>query len=150
MPGSGGVRHLFSDREFIALASTAFARSQTYSTILIAMALYAGLFQTSGTVEGMFGTGFALAQLGIVLPLGRLIDIGNAKRYLVAGLVLNVGVFVGFSLVGRVEHVIAMRTVQGVADSPRRPARMTLFVEEGEQFDAVAGSMSLRSIGWNI
>ncbi|WP_323192324.1 MFS transporter [Halostella sp. PRR32] len=117
MTGSGGVRHLFRDREFIALASTAFARSQAYSTILIALALYADLFGTSGTVEGMFGTAFALAQLVIVLPLGRLIDIGNAKRYLVAGLVLNVGVFVGFSLVGRVEHVIVMRTVQGVGAS---------------------------------
>jgi MFS family permease len=101
----------------VALASTAFARSQAYSTILIALALYADLFQTSGTVEGMFGTAFALAQLVIVLPLGRFVDVGNAKRYLVAGLVLNVGVFVGFSLVSRVEHVVFMRVVQGVGAS---------------------------------
>jgi len=38
----------------------------------------------------------------------------------------------------------------GVADSLRLPASMALFVEEGEQFDAVAGSMSLRSIAWKI
>lgn len=117
MTGSGGIRHLFRNREFVALASTAFARSQAYSTILIALALYADLFQTSGTVEGMFGTAFALAQLVIVLPLGRFVDVGNAKRYLVAGLVLNVGVFVGFSLVSRVEHVVFMRVVQGVGAS---------------------------------
>jgi MFS family permease len=40
--------------------------------------------------------------------------------------------------------------VCGVADSIRLPASMALFVEEGEQFEAVAGSMSLRSIAWKI
>ena len=118
MSGSpSGVRRLFRNREFVALASTAFARSQAYSTILIALALYADLFDTSGAVEGLFGTAFAAAQLVIVLPLGRLIDVGNAKRYLVAGLLLNVGVFVGFSFVTAVEHVVAMRVVQGVGAS---------------------------------
>jgi len=112
-----GVRWLLRNREFVALASTAFARSQAYSTILIALALYADLFNTSGAVEGLFGTAFAAAQLVIVLPLGRLIDVGNAKRYLLAGLLLNVGVFVGFSFVTAVEHVVAMRVVQGVGAS---------------------------------
>ena len=118
MSGSpNGVRRLFRNREFVALASTAFARSQAYSTILIALALYADLFNTSGAVEGLFGTAFAAAQLVIVLPLGRLIDVGNAKRYLLAGLLLNVGVFVGFSFVTAVEHVVAMRVIQGVGAS---------------------------------
>jgi predicted MFS family arabinose efflux permease len=40
--------------------------------------------------------------------------------------------------------------VLGVADSIRLPASMALFVEEGEQFDSVASSMSLRSISWKI
>ena len=118
MSGSpNGVRRLLRNREFVALASTAFARSQAYSTILIALALYADLFNTSGAVEGLFGTAFAAAQLVIVLPLGRLIDVGNAKRYLLAGLLLNIGVFVGFSFVTVVEHVVAMRVVQGVGAS---------------------------------
>jgi DHA1 family multidrug resistance protein-like MFS transporter len=38
--------------------------------------------------------------------------------------------------------------ILGVADSLRLPASMSLFVEEGERFDAVAASMSLRSIAW--
>jgi MFS family permease len=38
----------------------------------------------------------------------------------------------------------------GVADSIRLPASMALFVEEGERFDAVAGSMSLRSVAWKV
>jgi hypothetical protein len=38
----------------------------------------------------------------------------------------------------------------GVADSLRLPASMALFVEEGEHFDAVAGSLSLRSIAWKF
>jgi DHA1 family multidrug resistance protein-like MFS transporter len=115
--GTGGSLALFRDREFLALASTAFARSQAYSTILIALALYADLFQTTGTVEGLFGTAFAVVQLLIVLPLGRLIDIGNAKRYLLVGLLLNVLVFVGFSLVTTVEHVVLVRVVQGIGAS---------------------------------
>ena len=112
--GSGGSLRLLGNTEFLALAGTAFARSQAYSTIAIALALYADIFATSGTVEGLFGTAFALVQLIIVLPLGRAIDTGNAKRYLLVGLVLNVGVFVGFALVQTVSHVVLMRAVQGL------------------------------------
>jgi MFS family permease len=114
---AGGSLALLRDREFLALSSTAFARSQAYSTILIALALYADIFGTTGTVEGLFGTAFALVQLAIVLPLGRAIDTGNAKRYLLAGLAINVCVFVGFSLVSDVLGVIAVRIVQGFGAS---------------------------------
>ncbi|SEO35660.1 Predicted arabinose efflux permease, MFS family [Halogranum amylolyticum] len=108
---------LFRDREFAALAGTAFARSQAYSTVLIALALYAEQFDTTGFVEGLFGTSFALAQLLIVLPLGRKIDTGNAKRFLLAGLVVNVAVFGGFALVENATHVVLMRVAQGVGAS---------------------------------
>ncbi|MFC7195288.1 MFS transporter [Halosimplex aquaticum] len=114
---SGGSLRLLRNAEFLALAGTAFARSQAYSTIAIALALYADIFSTSGTVEGLFGTAFALVQLIIVLPLGRAIDTGNAKRYLLVGLVLNVGVFVGFAMVETVNHVVLMRVVQGFSAS---------------------------------
>ncbi|MFB6152970.1 MAG: MFS transporter [Halodesulfurarchaeum sp.] len=108
---------LFADPEFVALSGTAFARSQAYSTILIALALYADAFGTTGTIEGLFGTSFAIVQLLIVLPLGRAIDVGNAKRYLLAGLLINVGVFGGFILVQNPVHVILIRLVQGIGAS---------------------------------
>jgi MFS family permease len=108
---------LLGDREFAALAGTAFARSQAYSTILIALALYADLFGTSGFVEGLFGTGFALVQLLVVLPLGRKVDTGNAKRYLLAGFVLNICVFIGFVFVNSPLHVVLVRMLQGVGAS---------------------------------
>jgi predicted MFS family arabinose efflux permease len=38
--------------------------------------------------------------------------------------------------------------VIGLADSLRLPTGITLFVNEGERHDAVAGSLSLRSIAW--
>ncbi|WP_134670754.1 MFS transporter [Halorussus marinus] len=114
---TGGTLRLFGNREFVALASTAFARSQAYSTILIALALYADMFGTSSTVEGLFGTAFAAVQLVIVLPLGRYIDLKDAKKFLLAGLVLNVAVFVGFAFVSAVEHVILLRAVQGLGAS---------------------------------
>jgi MFS family permease len=101
----------------VALASTAFARSQAYSTILIALALYADMFDTSGTVEGLFGTAFAAVQLLIVLPLGRYVDLRDSKKFLLAGLGLNVVVFVGFAFVSSVEHVILLRVVQGFSAS---------------------------------
>ncbi|WP_089821063.1 MFS transporter [Halogranum amylolyticum] len=115
--GLGRSVALFRDREFAALAGTAFARSQAYSTVLIALALYAEQFDTTGFVEGLFGTSFALAQLLIVLPLGRKIDTGNAKRFLLAGLVVNVAVFGGFALVENATHVVLMRVAQGVGAS---------------------------------
>ncbi len=113
----GALRLLVSDREFAALAGTAFARAQAYSTVLIALALYADLFGTTGTVEGLFGTAFAAVQLLIVIPLGRRVDAGDAKRYLLAGLLVNVAVFGGFVLAENAVHVILVRTVQGVGAS---------------------------------
>lgn len=114
---SGGSLSLFKDAEFLALAGTAFARSQAYSTVLIALALYANDFGTSSSVEGLFGTAFALAQLVIVLPLGRYIDLGNAKRYLLAGLLLNIVVFGAYMTVDGVTDVIVIRVLQGVGAS---------------------------------
>jgi MFS family permease len=108
---------LFKDAEFLALAGTAFARSQAYSTVLIALALYANDFGTSSSVEGLFGTAFALAQLVIVLPLGRYIDLGNAKRYLLGGLLLNIVVFGAYMTVDGVSDVIVIRVLQGVGAS---------------------------------
>lgn len=113
----GGALSLLRNREFIALAGTAFARSQAYSTILIALALYADAFGTTGFIEGLFGTAFAFIQLLIVLPLGRAVDTGNAKRYLLFGLGINVVVFVGFIFVSNPIHVILMRIVQGTGAS---------------------------------
>ena len=108
---------LLGNREFAALAGTAFARSQAYSTILIALALYADLFGTTGFVEGLFGTAFAVVQLAIVLPLGRKVDTGNAKRYLLAGFLINVAVFVGFIFVTNPQSVILVRMLQGLGAS---------------------------------
>ncbi|QLG49067.1 MFS transporter [Natrinema halophilum] len=108
---------LLRNREFAALAGTAFARSQAYSTILIALALYADLFGTSGFVEGLFGATFAFVQLLIVLPLGRRVDTGNAKRYLLAGFLINVCVFVGFTLASTAAHVVLVRMLQGLGAS---------------------------------
>ncbi|ELZ38980.1 MFS transporter [Halorubrum tebenquichense] len=113
----GNSVRLLGDREFAALAGTAFARSQAYSTILIALALYADLFGTTGFVEGLFGTAFAVVQLVIVLPLGRWVDTGNAKRWLLGGFLVNVAVFVGFSLVDSSVHIILVRMVQGLGAS---------------------------------
>jgi DHA1 family multidrug resistance protein-like MFS transporter len=108
---------LLRNKEFAALAGTAFARSQAYSTILIALALYADLYGTSGFVEGLFGTAFALVQLFVVLPLGRKVDTGNAKRYLLAGFLINIVVFAGFVLVQRPIHIVLIRMVQGLGAS---------------------------------
>lgn len=113
----GSALSLLRDKEFTALAGTAFARSQAYSTILIALALYADVFETTGFVEGLFGTGFAVIQLLIVLPLGRKVDTGDARRWLLVGLAINVGVFFGFMLVESAVHVVLIRILQGVGAS---------------------------------
>jgi MFS family permease len=108
---------LLRDREFLSLAGTAFARSQAYSTIIIALALYADAFNTTGFIEGLWGTAFALVQLFIVLPLGRKIDTGNAKRWLLSGLAINVVVFVGYMFVTSSIDVIFIRMLQGIGAS---------------------------------
>ena len=117
MADFGNSVRLLRNAEFASLAGTAFARSQAYSTILIALALYADLFGTTGFVEGLFGAAFAAVQLLVVLPLGRAVDTGNAKRFLLAGFLINVGVFVGFVFVSSPVHVVLVRMVQGLGAS---------------------------------
>lgn len=85
-----------------------------YATIIIALALYADLFEASGIVAGLFGTAYAVVRLVLVLPLGRKIDLGNSKRYLLLGLGLNVLLFVGLTFVDTIEHVIFLRGFQAV------------------------------------
>nr|WP_199897000.1 MFS transporter [Halarchaeum acidiphilum] len=114
---SDGRLGVFADREFIALSGTAFARAQAYSTILIAIALFADAFGTTGFVEGLFGTAFAAVQLVIVLPLGRFVDTRNAKHILLVGLLLNVATFVGFIFVTNAVDVILVRMLQGLGSS---------------------------------
>jgi DHA1 family multidrug resistance protein-like MFS transporter len=46
--------------------------------------------------------------------------------------------------------LFAAYSLLGVADSIRLPASMSLFVDEGEQYDSVASAMSLRSISWKV
>jgi Arabinose efflux permease len=53
----------------------------------------------------------------IVLPLGRKVDTGDAKTWLLVGLAINVGVFFGFMLVDSAVHVVLIRILQGVGAS---------------------------------
>jgi len=108
---------LFRDPEFAALASVRFVSGMAFATIVIALALYADVFDASGVVAGLFGAAYAAVRLVVVLPLGRRIDLGNSKRYLLAGLVLNVALLVGFSMVSSIEHVIALRGLQALGSA---------------------------------
>lgn len=96
------------------MASVRFVSGMAYATIIIALALYADLFEASGIVAGLFGTAYAVVRLVLVLPLGRKIDLGNSKRYLLLGLGLNVLLFAGLTFVDTIEHVIFLRGFQAV------------------------------------
>ena len=85
-----------------------------FATIIIALALYADLFEASGIAAGLFGSAYAVVRLVLVLPLGRKIDLGNSKRYLLAGLGLNILLFIGLILVQTLEHVIVLRGFQAI------------------------------------
>jgi len=63
---------------------------------------------------------------------------------------LSTAAFGGIALPPAFFVLFAAFAVVGVVDSLRLPASMALFVEEGEYFDAVAASLSLRSIGWKV
>lgn len=105
---------LFRNLEFVALASIRFVSGMAFATIIIALALYADLFEASGVAAGLFGTAYAIVRLVFVLPLGRKIDLGNSKRYLLVGLSLNVLLLVGYIFVSALEHVIFLRGFQAV------------------------------------
>jgi len=44
---------------------------------------------TAAFVSGPFGTRFALVQLVTVLPLGRTVETGNAKHWLLGGFAIT-------------------------------------------------------------
>jgi len=112
-PRSASPVSLFRNPEFAALASARFVRGMSFATIIIALALYADRYAASGLVAGLFGTAYALVRLVLVLPVGRSIDLGDGKRYLVAGLVANVLLLFGYMQIGAVEHVVLLRALQG-------------------------------------
>jgi MFS family permease len=112
--GDASPLGLLRDPEFLALTSLRFVVGMAFATIIIALALYADLFEASGIVAGLFGTAYAVVRLFLVLPLGRKIDLGNSKRWLLLGLGLNVLLLVGFTLVESIEHVIALRGLQAL------------------------------------
>jgi MFS family permease len=85
----------------------------SFATIIIALALYADEYAATGVVAGLFGTAYALTRLVLVLPVGRAIDLGDGKRYLLAGLGVNCLLLFGFTQVGAIEHVVALRALQG-------------------------------------
>ncbi|MFC6734574.1 MFS transporter [Haladaptatus sp. GCM10025893] len=104
---------LFKNLEFVAIASVNFAQGISFATIIIALALYADIFQISGLIAGLFGTAYAVVRLVLVLPLGKYIDVGDSKRYLLIGLLIQVLVLVGYTNVQSFEHVILLRAIQG-------------------------------------
>jgi MFS family permease len=103
---------LLREPEFLAIAAIKFASGMSFATILLALALYTDMFAVSGGVAGLFGTVYAIVRLLFVLPVGRYIDLGDAKRYLVAGVLLNGAVLVGYTFVGAAWHVIVLRIFQ--------------------------------------
>lgn len=105
---------LFGNPTFLALALMRFAVGMTFATIIIALALYADLFEASGIVAGLFGASYAAMRLVLVLPVGRITDVYNTKRILLFGLALHILVLVGFIIVQAVEHVIVLRALQGI------------------------------------
>ena len=105
---------LFRNPEFVALASIRFVSGMAFATIIIALALYADLFEASGIAAGMFGSAYAIVRLFLVLPLGRKIDLGNSKRYLFLGLILNVVLLLGLMFVQTLTHVIFLRGFQAI------------------------------------
>jgi MFS family permease len=106
---------LFANAEFAAVASVNFARGMTFATIIIALALYADLFAVTGIAAGLFGSAYAAVRLVLVLPLGRFIDIGNSKRYLLAGLAINCVLLLGLLFASSFVHVVLLRVVQGAS-----------------------------------
>lgn len=105
---------LLGDPEYAALSLIRFSTGMSFATIIIALALYADLFQASGIVAGLFGTVYAVTRLFLVLPVGRYADTGNAKRFMLGGMGLHIVVLIGFILIQSVEHVILLRLVQGM------------------------------------
>ncbi|WP_114579578.1 MFS transporter [Saliphagus sp. LR7] len=106
---------LFRNQGFAALAVMNFVRGMAFATIIVALALYADLFETSGFVAGLFGTAYAFVRLVLVVPVGRWIDVRDAKRLLVIGLVLQVVVLAGYVFVESALQLVGIRAFQGVS-----------------------------------
>jgi MFS family permease len=105
---------LFGSPEFVALASARFVSGMTFATILIALALYVDAFDASGVLAGLLGAVYAVVRLVLVLPLSRRIDLGDSKRFLLAGLGVNVVLLGGFTLVRSLDGVLFLRGFQAV------------------------------------
>lgn len=106
---------LFREPGFSALAVMNFVRGMAFATIIVALALYADLFDASGFIAGLFGTAYAFVRLVLVVPVGRWIDVRNAKRLLVIGLLLQVVALAGYVFVESALQLVGLRAFQGIS-----------------------------------
>jgi MFS family permease len=60
------------------------------------------------------------------------------------------GVGTGLTLAPAFLVLFTSYALLGIADSLRLPTSMSLFVEEGEHYDAVSSSLSLRTLSWQV
>lgn len=89
----------------------------------------------AGTVGYAFGTALipGVAFASTVIGLLPIVGLGRELTFVRAFFVL----FAAFSILG-------------FADSLRLPTSMTLFVQDGDDYESVAGSLSLRSVSWQF
>jgi MFS family permease len=172
--GLSAFRSLLGLPMLRALIGFRFAFSFGKMAVIIFLPIYARTeFGMSAFVIGWILAGGKLAKALAQGIVGSLTDRWGHRHYFVAtgallyglgtaaiplagfaeGLVpvLSLDVFGGTTELGGAFLALFLAYgMIGVADSIRLPASMSLFVDEGEEFDSVASAMSLRSISWKI
>jgi MFS family permease len=172
--GLAAFRSLLGLPMLRALVGFRFAFSFGKMAVIIFLPIYARTeFGMSAFVIGWILAGGKLAKALAQGFVGSLTDRWGHRHYFVAagallyglgtaaiplagfaeGLVpvLELGVFGGTTELGGAFIALFLAyALIGVADSIRLPASMSLFVDEGAEFDSVASAMSLRSISWKI
>lgn len=165
---------LLKRRAVAALVAFRFTFSFGKMAVVLFLPIYARTaFGMSALLIGGILAGGKLTKAIAQGHVGTLSDrLGNRSWFIVAGtLVYALGTAaipfadVAQATLGSVSVKTVGRTVAvpgaafllfgsyvllGLADSLRLPTSMTLFVEEGRHYDAVAGSLSLRSVSWQV
>ena len=99
--------------QFGSLYLTRFAGSFGYVTVLVLLPTYINLLDPSGIEIGLFTTALTLASTVAVVPLGWAGDRYDKRGLLVASIVVSVGSYLLFAVIGSSLGFIAARVLQG-------------------------------------
>src|SRR5690348_15829717 len=120
---------MLRNKMLIAVAFTVFAAYVGANMVVPVRVLYAQAHGASLAIIGAMATAFLISNFIFQFPMGWIADRWGRKRIMVAGLIAQVAVSLGYLLVSDPVLFVALRFVEGVASATMLPPARALIAD---------------------